>query len=586
MKEKSKDKFIAVIIGLNGYDHPKFKKLFSPVNDALLLTDTLNKAWQTKSKNITTIIYPNEVELNDNKKISKLYQNWGLKDAPYFPYCVTRKGILNEIKKIAGVINPNDIFLFYFSGHGVLINGEPGLVLANENMGFKQPEFLKISDILELFNPDTKNLLMLLDCCQSTLSESDSNIFYNSLAENSSQWDIFLSCSPFEYSLEDIVDNRNHSLFTNALIKGLKGEACQTGDSGIGFYDLVHFVCKRVQNESGILIKEYNQDKARIQEDAENRALQMLIGSGIAKGADLGYIQQENQNPVLYSKAYSPGGFFDTVIAPQIIKSKHNLREKFVPEFFQKWFMYTFGAWPVKLPLKSLFLTGGAVLYGLLFLLTGLWISKQSSFTTNINPQLFTGIIAMLLWILSASFAVAANEIKWHRGGYFPSIMIFVWHVLVFVYFTQIILTITFKPQILMLLIIPDLILILFTAVLFGTNINQSLIAFFELLRKDNRRYIVEAIRIIRQFREKNFNVDMSNLVAMQSISSKMYIRLMGYSIGFIVFYTVFELIVISGYLSTWIILLRNFIWIFFIVWHVVGYMAQYRSFEKEVFKA
>ena len=106
--DKEKEGLIAVIVGIDGY---KRKPLHCAVNDAVYLTETLQKVWKDRRINIKTLIWPS---LNQEKTKSQR-ETWGI-ELPKDAGNVTRDAILSTVRKCVGTAGERDTFLFYFSG--------------------------------------------------------------------------------------------------------------------------------------------------------------------------------------------------------------------------------------------------------------------------------------------------------------------------------------------------------------------------------------------------------------------------------------------------------------------------------------
>ena len=82
-----------------------------------------------------------------------------------------RDGLLSYIKGIG--TSPGDIIIFYFSGHGIAVNGESMIVV---DPGCEEEDFLALSDISDALSSLDGDSCMIIDACQSG-SETEENWF-------------------------------------------------------------------------------------------------------------------------------------------------------------------------------------------------------------------------------------------------------------------------------------------------------------------------------------------------------------------------------------------------------------------------
>lgn len=247
---KKNEGLIAVIVGIDGYKDSRFKPLQCAVNDAIYLTETLQKVWQCRDVNIKTLILPS---LNEEQAKSQR-ETWGI-ELPQNASEVTGDGILSTVRECAGLADESDTFIFYFSGHGVVAEQEPALVTIGDGKTAEGIEHIKITDIQQAAAEcKSRKKVMILDCCQSPSIKNHTVDGYKKLKDLTQGWSIFLSCSPGEVSLEDqcFGDSRDDYLqqgvFTASLVEGLRGEAAEKTRS-VSLVELAYFVCKRVPME-------------------------------------------------------------------------------------------------------------------------------------------------------------------------------------------------------------------------------------------------------------------------------------------------------------------------------------------------
>ncbi|MBN2683090.1 MAG: caspase family protein, partial [Bacteroidales bacterium] len=201
-------------LGVNNYKNPAYKLNFA-VNDAKTYSGIVKKGADTIFNKVELILLKDEA--------------------------ADKKGILAAIKKISAEIGPEDVFLFYYAGHGVMSNeakenqsefyivpfdvtniyGDVNMlkekaVSATELMGFSQ----NIKALKQLF---------VLDACQSG---GALNVFAQrgasrekAIAQLARSTGTFFLTASQDIQFANEAGNLNHGLFTYAIIEGLKGEA-------------------------------------------------------------------------------------------------------------------------------------------------------------------------------------------------------------------------------------------------------------------------------------------------------------------------------------------------------------------------
>ena len=567
--DKEKEGLVAIIVGIDGYEK---RPLRCAVNDAVYLTETLQKVWKDRKINIKTLIWPS---LNQEQSKSQR-ETWGI-ELPQDASHITGEGILATVRQCAGIAGEEDTFLFYFSGHGVLSGQEPVLVTVADGSTAKGIEYIKIAEIQQAAaGCASRKKVMILDCCQSPKSKHQPGEGYKNLEELTRDWSILLSSSPGEFSLEDqfFGDSRDDYLqqgvFTASLVEGLRGEAL--GSSGmVSLADLAYFVGKRVPIEY----------KERL--EVEWRRESNLSKKGFSKGNI-----RWSQNPVLLSNAVAMDGTYQVVLAPEFVPTSQCERKKWPGKNFLKyWFEFLLGKWPIKFPFKPAFYFAG-VLYAAIVTLTILTHCLKPIDHTIMLFLLGTAVGSVFVWWVSIPFAVAANENKWHPGGYVTPFFYLLWHCLVvigFLLFCDGQHSISGEHNHFIYLII-DLFYILAGVVVFGCNSSQIIIILAETIRPDDRREIRQAVSAFQQFKYKRLGVDLYNFIPMVPIRPDLYLYF-GVISGAVIVINIFQVMIVGG-LDTahWLIFVtRNVLTFMWVAWLVFWYQSAFKFIQREVYK-
>lgn len=164
----------------------------------------------------------------------------------------TRENIVGNINEIFDQAGPNDLVIFYFSGHG--LNGS---FLPIDFDGFNNK--IAHEEIAALFNKcRAKYKLCLADACHSgsilAMRGGDNNEpvlsqYYQTLARSVSGTALIMSSKADETSLESA--GLRQGVFSHFLIRGLKGEADANQDKVVTVEELYNFINRNVRDYTG-----------------------------------------------------------------------------------------------------------------------------------------------------------------------------------------------------------------------------------------------------------------------------------------------------------------------------------------------
>ncbi len=157
----------------------------------------------------------------------------------------THKNVMTSANQLFSKANPEDLILFYFSGHGL-----PGAFLPVDSDGvMHRINHEEVKSIL-LHSP-AKHKLVFADACHSgsfravSENESYSHLLYESLAGSSGGLGLLLSSKTEEFSHE--FDGIKSGVFSHFLIRGLTGEAEKNKDGLVSVNELFDYVFEQVR---------------------------------------------------------------------------------------------------------------------------------------------------------------------------------------------------------------------------------------------------------------------------------------------------------------------------------------------------
>jgi formylglycine-generating enzyme required for sulfatase activity len=218
----------ALIIGNTEYADPGLAKLTAPGKDAEDFARVLKSAELAAFDEVVTFV--NEDVFNLNVAIENFF--------------VGKK--------------PDDLLVFYFSGHGVRDeSGSLFLAVKNTNRSLLRATAIKADFVRELMDSSrSRRQVIILDCCNSgafargTKAEIGGSMGIASAFEGKGYGHIVLTATDstqFAWEGDKIIgDETANSLFTHFLVKGLEGEADTDGDGKITVDELYDYAYEQI----------------------------------------------------------------------------------------------------------------------------------------------------------------------------------------------------------------------------------------------------------------------------------------------------------------------------------------------------
>ena len=170
----------------------------------------------------------------DVKQLKKVFEKQGMIVTTLTSSNATIPNIEKKLNAIIQLAKPEDKIIFFFSGHG-----DTGMILAYGPESFYYSDLMKI-----LSKAKTKEIFCFIDACMS-----------GSVTPTEYEWaevhkgvTFMMSSRADEYSTEN--NWIGHGIYTQALLKGLRGMADYNGNRQITLQELYYYVSNDVTARS------------------------------------------------------------------------------------------------------------------------------------------------------------------------------------------------------------------------------------------------------------------------------------------------------------------------------------------------
>ena len=159
----------------------------------------------------------------------------------------TRDNILRTMRSVFSKAGPNDLILFYFSGHG-----EDGSFLPSDFNGYNYR--LTHSSVRDIFDQSrAKHKICIADACFSGSLDKGVKAgwagvydnYYTALRSSKGGLALFMSSKAEETSLE--IGGLRQSIFTYYMLQGLKGQADVNRNKVVTIQELYNYVTIKVK---------------------------------------------------------------------------------------------------------------------------------------------------------------------------------------------------------------------------------------------------------------------------------------------------------------------------------------------------
>jgi hypothetical protein len=154
----------------------------------------------------------------------------------------TKDNIVRSLWDFTKKASAEDVFIFYFSGHGL-----PGAFIPVDSDGFRNQ--IKYKEFLEILKKSkAKSKIIIADACYSgsliaskgEYFQASINNYYTEIHKSKGGLVLFMSSNEAETSIEN--DGLRQGIFSYYLIKGLKGAANIDNDNYIRIDELFDYV--------------------------------------------------------------------------------------------------------------------------------------------------------------------------------------------------------------------------------------------------------------------------------------------------------------------------------------------------------
>jgi hypothetical protein len=135
--------------------------------------------------------------------------------------------ILSQIEDLVGRVEDGDSILFFFAGHGVVVESKTYLVLPDTSILNQSGTALKMSDVSYHLSKNKKLNIRLFDCCHSGENsrnpdgDMETEDFMRAVLAEGNECSItFASCAAHEKSYWD--ETAGNGIFTKSLVEAIK----------------------------------------------------------------------------------------------------------------------------------------------------------------------------------------------------------------------------------------------------------------------------------------------------------------------------------------------------------------------------
>ena len=222
----------ALIVGIEGYQDPNINNLTYSIDDTRALYEVL--------------VDPERGGF-DAQHVRLLTD-----DAPDASLQPSRRNILSSLRNWLRGTQPEDMVLFYFSGHGIADRqGKPYLVAVDSTINLLEDTAVSMERVNQLLNEiRAKKQVVILDSCHSgvLLNARDAQPrgdIFDPLFTSAEGRMTLASCGADEQTFED--SDKGHGVFSYYLVEGLHGKADSDIDGIVSATEVSNYVYNQVR---------------------------------------------------------------------------------------------------------------------------------------------------------------------------------------------------------------------------------------------------------------------------------------------------------------------------------------------------
>lgn len=539
-------RLMAVVVGVDRYESPNVPDLTCAANDAESVAGAIRQIQPVDALELDLLTAPRRETQAGHP---------------------TRTHILKTARRIAASAGEQDTVLVYFAGHGGMLRRRPCLFpgdirVSEQGGGVSLSNTIAVNELQDVFKGcPCRRRVMFLDCCQNAFLDGDAaaewqtpdkpvgravtwrtgmplaSELVDAFQQSAQGWSLLLACGPNEVSLED-PEWGAHGIFSHFLATGLRGDADLDHDRVVSLPELVQYLATRIPKQAEAIVAELCQ----------------------------------RGEPAPRQRQQSPTIIWNGPIAFPLTRCRDEKRAGWQGVILPLWLSLLTHRLPYPLAVEGMARYGTAVLYGLAMSLTAWLFIFRAGWESNVGSVALIGVASALLWLATFALAGAANETRWHTGGYVAASLTAGWHAVVFVLLGGA--PVRGDPE-LSLQLGVGLLVILCLMVIFGHNALHCIIALADLVKRNLR---VAGRRAFVQLERGWINADIDNMIAMVSAHPKLY-HLVGMIVAvLLVAHAGYALATMSAADGAPIHLARDFVLLVLVEWQVQWFAASFRK--------